>query len=158
MIEIITGISLLASSISMQINASKLNTANTESIAPTETVATTTATSTNATAIEGRFLSYQAHVKEYFKDDPILIDIARCESTFRQYRKDGKVMRGIVNPADVGIMQINEKYHLERSKSLGYDIYTVEGNLAYAKEIYEDQGAAPWSASSKCWSKPIAMK
>lgn len=159
MIEIITGISLLASSISMQINASKVNaSAMDTTVAPTETVATTTATSTNATAIEGRFLSYQAHVKEYYKDDPILIDIARCESTFRQYRKDGQVMRGIVNPADVGIMQINEKYHLERSKSLGYDIYTVEGNLAYAKEMYEDQGAAPWSASSPCWSKPLAMR
>lgn len=152
MIELITGISMLASTVSLHMNAAGYG--------------TTSASTTESTAIEqtvddaqaNRAVSYRAHVKEYFKNDPILVDIARCESTFLQFDKDGNVIRGNVNRLDVGIMQINEKYHLERSKKLGFDIYTVDGNLGYAKYMYEEQGAAPWKASQKCWAADdIAM-
>ncbi|MDB5266300.1 MAG: hypothetical protein JWN89_115 [Parcubacteria group bacterium] len=50
-------------------------------------------------------------------------------------------------------MQINENYHLEDSKKLGYNIYTIEGNVAYAKYIYDKSGAKPWMSSSPCWAK-----
>ncbi len=54
-------------------------------------------------------------------------------------------------------MQINEKYHLKRSQTLGYDIYTLTGNLAYAKRLYEEEGTKPWKASAPCWLKsPVA--
>ena len=92
-------------------------------------------------------------VEDYFKDTPILASIARCESQYRQYDKDGNVLRGIENTFDVGVMQINEKYHLEAAKKLGFDIYTIEGNTAYAKYIYDRQGAKPWMSSSPCWAK-----
>jgi hypothetical protein len=92
-------------------------------------------------------------VSDYFKDIPILVKVARCESQFRQVDSSGKTLRGIENGADVGVMQINEKYHLDRSKKLGLDIYTLEGNLAYGKVLYDEQGTAPWMASSPCWSK-----
>ncbi len=95
----------------------------------------------------------EAHVRSYFSDVPILADVARCESHFTQFKKDGKVLRGIANNLDVGVMQINEKYHLEASKKLGMDIYTLEGNLEYGRYLYEHQGARPWLASSPCWSK-----
>ena len=98
-----------------------------------------------------------AFVKSYYSDEPVLIDIARCESSFRQYDKNGNILRGKVNAADIGVMQINEKYHLETAKSMGYDIRTTAGNLAYAKYLYDTQGADPWSASQPCWSKQIAM-
>ncbi|MEY2664560.1 MAG: hypothetical protein RIT04_368 [Candidatus Parcubacteria bacterium] len=165
MIELITGISILASTVSLHMSAIGAAT----STASTTDAATTTATTTvqeqtmDQTQVE-RLVSYKTHVTAYFADTPMLIDIARCESEFRQYDRQGNLIRGRVNDQDVGIMQINEKYHLEKSKSLGYDIYTVEGNLAYAKYIYEKQGGAPWSASQKCWSKysptdaSIAMK
>jgi hypothetical protein len=90
-------------------------------------------------------------VREYFKDEPILIEIARCESTFRQFNADGSVKRGKVNDMDVGVMQINEFYHLETSQKKGYDIYTLEGNMAYARDLYNREGAQPWSSSSPCW-------
>jgi hypothetical protein len=93
-----------------------------------------------------------AYVKSQYAADPILIDIARCESGFRQYDKEGNLVHGNVNKADIGVMQINEVYHLEKSIKLGYDIRTTEGNVAYARYLYESQGAAPWSASQKCWS------
>ena len=92
-------------------------------------------------------------VSKYFADLPIMIDIAKCESHFRQVEKDGTIFRGVANPLDVGVMQINEKYHLEESKKLGYDIYTLQGNMEYARYLYEKQGARPWLASSKCWSQ-----
>lgn len=111
----------------------------------TDTVTTVT---TDRKAIE-------KYLKEHYADTPILIEIARCESTFTHYDKNGVLVRGKVNKADVGVMQINEKYHLETAKKLGYDIHTVEGNVAYAKHLYEEFGASPWSASSPCWGKKL---
>lgn len=95
----------------------------------------------------------EAHVREYFSDIPIMAEIARCESHFTQFGKNGQVIRGIQNPKDVGVMQINEHYHLEQSKKLNLDIYTIDGNLEYARYLYEKQGARPWMASSACWAK-----
>jgi hypothetical protein len=92
-------------------------------------------------------------VQEYFADTPVLIDVALCESRFIQFDADGTVHRGVINPQDVGVMQINEKYHLSTSKKLGLDIHSLEGNLAYAKYLYEKQGTRPWEYSSKCWNK-----
>ena len=91
------------------------------------------------------------YTRNYFKDTPILAEIAKCESRFNQFDKDGKPIRGRINKADVGIMQINEYYHLENSKKAQMDIYTLEGNLKYGKLIYSKYGTAPWSASQKCW-------
>ncbi|MDQ3089559.1 MAG: hypothetical protein M3Q24_00180 [bacterium] len=92
-------------------------------------------------------------VEKYFADIPIMIDVARCESRNRQFALDGTVIRGEVNNQDVGVMQINEKYHLETSKKLGYNIYTIEGNTSYARYLYNRQGAQPWMSSSPCWAK-----
>lgn len=88
---------------------------------------------------------------EHFKDVPIMKKIAYCESQYRQLNESGTVLRGHINSQDVGIMQINEKYHLVGSKNLGYDIHTLEGNLDYAKHLYKTQGVRPWIHSSHCW-------
>lgn len=80
----------------------------------------------------------------------ILSAIAKCESGNRQFNADGTVLRGVANPQDVGMFQINERYHLADSKRLGFDIYTEEGNLGYAQYLYTHQGAKPWVHSAKC--------
>ncbi|MFA6898339.1 MAG: hypothetical protein WC250_02955, partial [Candidatus Paceibacterota bacterium] len=82
-------------------------------------------------------ITLEDHVKEYFKDAPIMAEIAKCESTYRQLTKDGRILRGEVNRADVGVMQINEFYHAKQAKEMGFDIKTLDGNLAYAKWLYE---------------------
>ncbi len=92
-------------------------------------------------------------VSDYFADTPILAAIAGCESHNRQYARDGEVLRGEKNKFDVGVMQINELYHLEDSKELGYNIYTIDGNVAFARHLYEKFGAKPWMSSSPCWAK-----
>ncbi len=95
----------------------------------------------------------QEIVDEHFADTPILKRIASCESHHRQFNDDGTVLRGHMNPQDIGYMQINEKYHLGTALKLGLDIYTLEGNLEYAKHLYRTQGVKPWIHSSHCWDK-----
>ena len=110
----------------------------------------------------GMMMSTEQYVRQYFSDIPIMIDIAKCESTFRQLDDNGEVHRGKVNPQDVGVMQINEHYQLPTAEKENYNIYTLEGNTAYARELYDKQGTAPWASSRACWSKyenqDIAMK
>jgi len=98
------------------------------------------------------------YVQEYFADEPLMVDISQCESHFRQFNSKGTVYRGAVNDQDVGVMQINERYHLETSKKLGYDIYTIQGNVAYARYLFEKEGATPWASSQPCWGKTQSAK
>ncbi len=105
------------------------------------------------TAIENP-VTLEAYVKIYFAETPVLAEIARCESHFRQMDdKDGEVLRGIVNKSDLGIMQVNEYYHGEKALTLGYDLRTVDGNLNYARYLYDKEGTTPWNSSKKCWNK-----
>ena len=89
--------------------------------------------------------------------DATLSAICGCESagnpraTPYQFNADGTVLRGRVNPQDVGMCQINERYHLADSIALGYDIYTAEGNWGYATYLLETQGTTPWNWSRHCW-------
>ncbi len=95
----------------------------------------------------------ESYIREEFAETPILVEIARCESTFRQYNEKGVPIRGIANKKDVGVMQINELYHAQTAEKLGYDIQSIQGNVAFAKYLYEKYGSQPWSASAPCWSK-----
>jgi hypothetical protein len=98
----------------------------------------------------------QQYVESYFSDIPVMIDIARCESHFRQYDEKGNVHRGEVNNLDVGIMQVNEYYHSATAEKLGLDLYTMQGNVSYARYLYEKEGTAPWNSSKPCWGKAQA--
>lgn len=103
-------------------------------------------------------MTIQSYLSQYFADTPVLIEIARCESQFRQFIRDGEAIRGRVNKYDVGVMQINELYHLEKAQELGLDISTLDGNLAFAKYLYEKYGTKPWASSSKCWAPKVATE
>jgi hypothetical protein len=100
----------------------------------------------------------ESTVREYFKDAPIMAEVAKCESHFRQFEKDGSIFRGKITTKDVGVMQVNEYYHLKRAQKLGYDIYSVEGNMAYARLLYTEEGTDPWVSSSPCWMKSDVAK
>lgn len=95
--------------------------------------------------------SLEAVARDYFSDTPVLAEIARCETRFRHYDRNGDVLRGAIDGNDVGIMQVNERYHLKRAEKHGFDIYSLEGNLAYAKYLYLEEGSDPWVSSSSCW-------
>lgn len=84
---------------------------------------------------------------------PTLKRICTCESGLTHYTENGEVLRGMVNNRDIGICQINEYYHEKEIEALGIDIYTREGNINFAKHLYDKQGSAPWVWSKKCWGK-----
>lgn len=86
------------------------------------------------------------------------IEISRCESNLRQYDRTESVVRGEINNLDVGAFQINEKYHLERSQELGFDIETTDGNIEYAMWLMKKEGTKPWIWSKPCWSKAMELR
>lgn len=86
----------------------------------------------------------EARVREYFADVPEMIDIARCESGFRQYSDSGNVLRGGASAKMIGVFQLHSDYHLIAGQALGLDITTLDGNLAYARHLYEREGLTPW--------------
>ncbi|MFW5853078.1 MAG: transglycosylase SLT domain-containing protein [Patescibacteria group bacterium] len=93
--------------------------------------------------------------------DPNLpLAIAFCESSYRHWQDEdqNKVLRGQTNSNDVGLFQINEHYHLDKSRELGYDIYTLEGNIEYAMWLLKTDGDNAWHWSQKCWSPKLAQK
>jgi len=101
-------------------------------------------------------MTIEEYVRNYFSDIPVMIEIAKCESRFRQNDANGEVLRGEQNKLDRGVMQINEYYHDENSEKLGFDIMTLEGNTAYARYLFDKYGVKPWDSSSRCWSKTVA--
>jgi hypothetical protein len=99
----------------------------------------------------------EAAVRSYFHDIPVMIQVARCESTFRHTLADGSVLRGLVDNADTGVMQINKRYHLAKATSMGLNLEDLQDNMAYARHLYETQGVQPWNASRPCWGNTLAM-
>ncbi len=154
MIELTTGIAFIVSSL---YGAGTIQ-GNTISIS-----AASTTSHIEQSASEGRFMDskvLEAYVRSQNADIPILVDIARCESTFKQFDQTGNIVRGKVNKGDVGVMQINEHYHAEDANKLGFNIYTAEGNVAFGRYLYGKYGSQPWSSSAPCWggSAQLALK
>lgn len=96
-------------------------------------------------------------VRSYFRDIPVMIQIARCESTFRHTLEDGSVLHGVVDPADTGVMQINKRYHEKTATTMKLNLDDIYHNMAYARHLYETQGTRPWNASAPCWGQSLAM-
>jgi hypothetical protein len=88
-------------------------------------------------------------VEQSFGDDHVMVDVARCESSFRQFASDGDVLVNSIGAT--GVFQILQRVHEDIAEDFGYDIYTLGGNIGYAKALYEADGLKPWSASSLCW-------
>jgi len=98
----------------------------------------------------------EAIVRSYFKDIPVMIQVARCESGYRHQLADGSILRGRVDSADTGVMQINKRYHEAAATAMNLDLDNLYDNMAYARHLYETQGSRPWSASMPCWGNTLA--
>lgn len=83
----------------------------------------------------------------------ILQKIALCESGGKHFTETGEVLRGTHNPDDIGKYQINEKFWGKKAQSLGFNIYTEEGNEGMALELYNRYKTKPWVWSKECWNK-----
>jgi hypothetical protein len=109
-----------------------------------------------ATHVSAVSKNTEAIVRSYFRDIPVMAEVARCESTFRHRLDDGSVLQGRVDSADTGVMQINKRYHLDTATALELDLEDIYDNMAYARYLYEKQGTQPWSASMPCWGGTLA--
>ncbi len=95
-------------------------------------------------------------VRSYFADIPVMIEVARCESTFQHELTDGSILQGRVDPADTGVMQINKRYHQSAATAMELDLDDLYDNMAYARYLYDRQGTQPWNASMPCWGNTLA--
>lgn len=85
-------------------------------------------------------------IRRIFPEQPeTMIRIARCES--------GLDYDVISKTNDRGLMQINMQAHGKELERLGVDPLTVEGNLSFARKLYDERGTQPWYMSKHCWNK-----
>lgn len=90
---------------------------------------------------------------------PELLPICSCESVGvpdavpQHFNKDGTVIRGKVNSDDIGMCQINLKYHKAVADKMDLDLFKEDDNIKYANYLYNKQGTKPWNWSKKCWQK-----
>ncbi len=112
--------------------------------------ATTTAFPIATSSVAEANAQVMAFASTTFEGTP-LMEVMRCESGGRQWGSDGSVLAGRVNPLDRGAMQINLRWNGDAARSMGYDVDTGEGNILYARWLYDKRGMSPWSASKKCW-------
>lgn len=95
----------------------------------------------------------ESRVRTYFADTPIMIAIAKCESEFTQFGKGGMALNGGMGGKMIGVFQVYSDVHADFALANGMDIYTLEGNLAYARYLYQNEGTRPWLSSFPCWNK-----
>lgn len=97
-------------------------------------------------------IEVEKQVRAFFAKTPVMIEIARCESKFRQYTDSGSVLRGGYNSGMIGVFQFYETIHLKAAAALGFNLATLEGNLGYAQHLYTISGTEPWNSSKSCWN------
>lgn len=81
----------------------------------------------------------------YFSDVPAMKYIAECESGTRQFTDAGTALRGGAGGEMIGMFQLHETYHRAPALALGFDIDTLDGNVAYARHLYDKEGLTPWA-------------
>lgn len=109
-----------------------------------------------AQALAALNVDVESLVRAEFADAPVMIEIARCESKFRQYTDAGNPLYGGYGGGMVGIFQVYADVHRSFAKSLGMDIETAEGNIAYARYLYDSESTRPWNSSMSCWRQAAA--
>lgn len=108
-----------------------------------------------ASAQVGLNVDVESTVRTYFAETPVMIEIARCESKFRQYADSGNPLYGGYGGKMVGVFQVYSDIHASFARSLGMDIETLDGNMQYAKYLYEREGTKPWISSFPCWGDEL---
>jgi len=153
-IRALVGSSLRATSIAVLI----LITLISPSFAFAQVVSTTNITATSSALTTPAVVPIDPHnqadvsraVAEYFADIPVMYEIAKCESNFTQYNPSGTVLNG-GSGGMLGAFQINGSVHKNFALTLGDDITTLQGNMAYARYLYQSDGTDPWISSEPCW-------
>ena len=100
---------------------------------------------TATTVLSEAQLANKALIASQFADVPIMVEVLRHESTYRQFNGSGNPL--ISETGDVGVGQINIATWGEIAKKMGLDIYnSVTDNLKMTRYVYEVQGLTAWTA------------
>lgn len=90
----------------------------------------------------------------YKVDESLAREIIRCESRiYKKATNENLDKNGNIWSKDHGYWQINDYWHEETAKKLGFNIYDEWDNLEYGFILISQQGTSPWSASKGCWDK-----
>jgi hypothetical protein len=86
---------------------------------------------------------------------PVLLRIAKCESSNNHFDKNGQVlMVGNKNGSvDIGKYQINNRVWGKKAKEMQLDLTLEKDNEAFAMYLYTTLGTVPWIWSQKCWNR-----
>ena len=76
-----------------------------------------------------------------------------CESS----GKENAVHKNNNGTTDLGIFQVNS-IHIPEAQSMGLDLTTRAGNLAFAVTLIKKNGLRDWEFSRHCWSYPQLQK
>jgi len=91
---------------------------------------------------------------EYYEVDfDLAYNIVKCESSVRQWDSTGEVLRGVVNNQDIGLFQINLKYHEQTALDMGLNLFDLDDNIKYGLNLLKNEGSKHWTASRPCWGK-----
>ena len=114
----------------------------------TSTQATLATIAPQQEVIERPLTQEEQLVRITFWDAPDMFETIRCESHFRQFDAKGKTLKNwnTNGTVDRGIGQINS-VHEKEAKRLGFDLDTLEGNLSFARHLYDREGSSPWVCS-----------
>ena len=93
--------------------------------------------------------------EKYGQDIKLARSIINCESQSTPTALHKNLKDGIHWSSDWGYWQINDYWHHDGAKRLGFDIKSNwKDNLEYGFILLSQDGAAAhWSASSHCWDK-----
>jgi len=86
-------------------------------------------------------------------DPQLAVDIAWCESRWREYALGTAAVVGV----DKGDLQVNSYYHDDPMRDMGLNPNTPSDLLFYGLTLLKNDGTRHWSASEFCWSKLQAL-
>lgn len=95
-------------------------------------------------------ISYYA--LQYEVSETLAREIMRCESGLKPNAINHNKRNGEVWSSDYSYWQINDYYHAERFKKIGWDITNPEDNLEAGFYLLATEGSGHWSASRHCWN------
>lgn len=95
-------------------------------------------------------------MESYFgTSTPELLKVAFCESSLQQFDKNGNPL--LSKTDDIGVFQISAPNHALEAEKMNINLNTLDGNVKFAKWLYDTQGIGAWDSSRKCWEN-LTMK
>jgi hypothetical protein len=91
-----------------------------------------------------------AILASFFKNDPVMVKVAACESSFWHTLPDGKLhVSG--DGKDVGQYQLRLPVHGDELSRYGLNPADFAHNVAFATHLYRRDGLRHWNSSRSCW-------